>query len=128
MLKSAKVTAEQLNEAKSLQFDPNGGIYAVIGLLFVGTVTISLSLAIARSELSERVLRFALWPASIVTGAMLVALVAIRIEAALLITYAPHLFGLGMNIGVGDLVMGAAIIWAALGLWRGFHARKLITG
>lgn len=108
-------------------FDPNGGIYAVISLLFVGTVTISLSLAIARSELSERVLRFALWPASIVTVAMIVALVAIRIEGALLITYAPHIFGRGMSIGVGDLVMVAAIIWAAFALWRGFRATKLAT-
>ena len=108
-------------------FDPNGGMYAVIGVLFVGTVTISLSLAIARSELGERVLRFALWPATIVTVAMTVALVAIRIEGTLLITYASRIFGRGMSIGVGDLVMVAAIIWAAFALWRGFRARKLTT-
>ena len=108
-------------------FDPNGGIYAVTGLLFVGTVTISLCLAIVRSELSERVLSFALWPASIVTVAMIVALVAIRIEGTLLITYAPHIFGRGMSIGAGDFVMVAAIIWAAFAIWRGFRARKLAT-
>ncbi|HEX4714297.1 MAG TPA: hypothetical protein VH164_05155, partial [Ktedonobacteraceae bacterium] len=53
-------------------FDPNGGIYAVFGFLFVGTVTITLSLAVARSDLSERVLRLALWPAIIMTAAMLI--------------------------------------------------------
>ena len=108
-------------------FDPNGGIYGILGLLFVGTVTISLSLAIVRSELSERLLRFALWPATLVIVAMIVALVAIRIEGALLTTYAPQIFGRGMSIGVGDIVMAAAIIWATFALWRGFRAHKLAT-
>ncbi len=106
-------------------FDPNGGIYALLAVLFVGTVTISLSLAIARSELSERVLRLALWPASIMTIAMIVALLAIGIEGILLTTYAPHIFGHGMSIGVGDFVMATAIIWSTFALWRGFHARYL---
>jgi hypothetical protein len=110
-------------------FDPNGGIYAVFGLLFVGTVTLTLSLAIARSELSERVLRLALWSATIMIAAMLVALFAVSIEGALLTTYAPHLFGGGMGMEVvGDVVMAATIIWATFALWRGFRARKLTSG
>lgn len=108
-------------------FDPNGGIYAILGALFVGTVTISLSLAIARSELSERVLRLALWPATIAIGTMIVALVAIGIEGELLTIYAPHIFGSSMSTEVGDIVMAAAIIWASVALWRGFRARKLVS-
>lgn len=106
-------------------FDPNGGIYAIISLLFVGIVTVSLSLAIARSQLSERVLRFALWPATIVTVAMIVSLVAISIEGVLLSSYAPQIFGTGMNIGAGNFVMVAAILGSVFALWRGFRARKL---
>ncbi len=109
-------------------FDPNGGIYAIISLLFVGTVTISLSLAVVRSVLNERVLRFALWPATIMTVAMLVALVAVSIEGNLLSAYAPQIFGRGMSIGVGNIVMAAATIWAAFALWRGFRAGKLSQG
>ncbi len=106
-------------------FDPNGGIYGILGLLCTGTVTTSLSLAIARSELGERVLRFALWAATIVIVAMIVALVAMRIEATLLTTYAPQVFARDMSPGFGDVVMAAAIIWAAFALWRGFCAHKL---
>ena len=110
-------------------FDPNGGIYAVFGLLFVGTVTLTLSLAVARSELSERVLRLALWPATIMIAAMLVVLGAVSIEGVLLTTYAPHLFGGGMDMEVvGDVVMAATIIWATFALWHGFRARQITTG
>jgi hypothetical protein len=110
-------------------FDPNGGIYAVFGLLFVGTVTLTLSLAVARSELSERVLRLALWLATIMIAAMLVVLGAMSIEGALLTTYAPHLLGGGMDMEVvGDVVMAATIILAAFALWRGFRARQLTMG
>lgn len=110
-------------------FDPNGGIYAVFGLLFVGTVTLTLSLAVVRSELSERVLRLALWPAAIMIAAMLVVLFAVSIEGVLLTTYAPHIFGgdIGMEV-VGDVVMAATIIWATFGLWRGFHACQFTMG
>lgn len=107
-------------------FDPNGGIYAILSAIFVGIVTISLSVAIARSELSERVLRLALWPAAITIAAMIVALVAISIEGTLLPIYAPHIFGSGMSIE-GNVVMAAAIIWASIALWRGFRARRLVS-
>lgn len=111
------------------RFDPHGGIYAVFGLLFVGTVTLTLSLAVARSELSERVLRLALWSATIMIAAMVVVLFAVSIEGALLTTYAPQLFGGGMGMEVvGDVVMATTIIWATFALWRGFHARKLTAG
>lgn len=110
-------------------FDPNGGIYALFGLLFVGTVTLTLSLAVARSELSERVLRLALWPATIMIAAMLVVLVAVSIEGALLTTYAPHIFGGGTGMEVvGDVVMAATIILATFALWRGFRAHRLTMG
>ena len=110
-------------------FDPNGGIYALFGLLFVGTVTLTLSLALARSELSERILRLALWPATIMIAAMLVVLVAVSIEGALLTTYAPHIFGGGTGMEViGYVVMAATIILATFALWRGFRAHRLTTG
>lgn len=110
-------------------FDPNGGIYALFGLLFVGTVTLTLCLAVARSELSERVLRLALWPSTIMIAAMLVVLVAVSIEGALLTTYAPHIFGGGTGMEVvGDVVMAATIIWATFALWRGFRAHQLTPG
>ncbi|HEY0753893.1 MAG TPA: hypothetical protein VGD98_08035 [Ktedonobacteraceae bacterium] len=109
-------------------FDPNGGIYALFGLLFVGTVTLTLSLAVARSELGEPVLRLALWPATFMIAAMLVALVAVSIEGTLLATYAPHIFGVGVSGGVGIFVMATTIIWATFALWRGLRARKLTAG
>ena len=109
----------------SKSFDPNGGIYAVVSLLFVGIVTLSLSLAVARSQLSERVLRFALWPATIVTVAMLVSLIAISIESVLLGNYAPQVFGTGLNVGFGNLVMAVAILGSAYALWRGYRANRL---
>ena len=123
----AVVTVLLITGHWSKSFDPNGGIYAIISLLFVGIVTISLSIAVARSQLSERVLRFALWPATIVTVAMLVSLVAISIESVLLGDYAPQIFGTGMNVGFGNLVMAVAILGSAYALWRGFRASKLTT-
>jgi len=121
------ITALLITGHWAKSFDPNGGIYAIISLLFVGIVTVSLSLAIARSQLSERVLHFALWPATIVTVAMIVSLVAISIEGMLLSSYAPQIFGIDMNIGVGDFVMVAAILGSVFALWRGFRASKLTT-
>jgi len=124
----AVVTVLVITGLWAKSFDPNGGIYAIISLLFVGTLAVSLSLAVARSVLNERVLRFALWPATIMTGAMLVALVAVSIEGTLLSAYAPQIFGRGMSIRVGNIVMAAAILWAAFALWRGFRAGKLAQG
>lgn len=108
-------------------FDPNGGIYAVFGLLFVGTVTLTLSLAVARSELSGRVLPLALWPATIMIAAMLMVLFAVGIDDALLATYAPHIFGGGIEV-VEGVVMAATIAWATFALWRGFRARQPTRG
>ena len=120
----AVVTVLLISGHWAKSFDPNGGIYAIISLLFVGIVTVSLSMAIVRSQLSERVLRFALWPATIVTVAMIVSLVAISVEGVLLSDYAPHIFGTSMNVGFGDFVMAAAIIGSAFALWCGFRAKK----
>ncbi|QBD80382.1 hypothetical protein EPA93_32185 [Ktedonosporobacter rubrisoli] len=112
-----------------VSFDPHGGIYAILGLLFVLTSSITLSLAVARSELSERVLRLALWPAAIMIAAMLVAMLTISIEGILLATYMPHFFEGSPNIDVvGDSVMAATIIWASFALWRGFRAHQLMRG
>lgn len=107
------------------RFDPNGGLFALIFFATVLVVTITLSRAIVRSELSERVLRFALFPAMGVTLVMSVGLVATLIEAWLLSMDAPHAFTSSdvFNWIVADGMMVVAIIVAIVALYRGLRTR-----
>ena len=105
------------------RFDPNGGIFALIFFAVVLVVTITLSRAIIRSELSERVLRFALFPAMGVTLTMGVVLMASLIEAWLLSMDAPHAFTSSdvFNWIVADGMMVIALIVAIIALYRGIR-------
>ena len=89
-------------------------------------MTIAIVWAIVRSELSERVLRFALVPALIVTLAMGTALVASFVEAWLLSLYAPLTFsGTVMpNWIIADVMMTLATGVGGFALWRGLRARN----
>jgi hypothetical protein len=106
-------------------FDPNGGLFALISLCVVVAVTITLSRAIGRSELSERILRFALFPAMGLTLAMGVVLVASLVEAWLLSMDAPHVFTSSnvVNWIVADGMMVIALLVAGIALYRGLRTR-----
>jgi len=106
-------------------FDPNGGLFALIFFAFLLVVTVAVARAVLHSELSERVLRFALVPYIVVTVAMGVALLATFVEAWLLSMYTPEAFAgtVTPDWVIADLMMVAAIGVAGLALWQGLRAR-----
>ena len=105
------------------RFDPNGGLFALISLCVIVVVTITLSRAIVRSELSERVLRFALFPAMGLTLAMGVVLVASLIEARLLSMVAPSILTESDTVNwiVADGMLVVSLIVAISALYRGLR-------
>jgi CheY-like chemotaxis protein len=106
-------------------FDPNGGIFALVFFAFLLVVTVAVARAVLRSELSERVLRFALVPYIVVTAAMGVALLATFVEAWLLSMYTPEAFAgtVTPDWVIADLMMVVAMGVAGWALWRGLRAR-----
>jgi hypothetical protein len=106
-------------------FDPNGGIFFLVFLAFLLVVTVAVARAVLRSELSERVLRFALAPYIVVTAAMGVALLATFVEAWLLSMYTPEAFAgtVTPDWVIADLMMVVAMGVAGWALWRGLRAR-----
>src|SRR5712692_5817324 len=107
-------------------FDPNGGIFALIFLAVLLVVTVSVGRAVARSEISERVLRFALFPMAGVTIAMGVGLLATFVEAWFLYIYTPQAFSGSdtANWVIADLMMIIATGMAIVALWRGMSTRN----
>lgn len=107
-------------------FDPNGGIFGVIALVTLVSITITLARAVMIGELSARILRLALLPLAIVAAAMAIGLVATFIEAALLFAFIPGTFsGGGVVIWLAaDGMMVVATGVALLALRRGIRARK----
>ncbi len=101
----------------------NGGLIAILLLLVLITVTTTLALGVTRSEPSARVLRFALVPATIVTMAMGVALVATVLEALFLSSASTQGFTSAdiVNWVIADGMMVIATGCAAFALWRGLH-------
>jgi hypothetical protein len=91
-------------------FDPNGGLFALVFLAVLLVVTVAVARAVVRSELSQRVLRFALIPYIVVTVAMGVALVATFVEAWLLSIYTPLAFSGTVTADwvIADVMMAGA--------------------
>ncbi|TMD59772.1 MAG: hypothetical protein E6I91_19710 [Chloroflexi bacterium] len=106
-------------------FDPNGGIFALIFLAVLLVVTVAVARAVIRSELGQRVLRFALIPFIIVTVAMGVALAATFVEAWLLSMYTPLAFTgtVTPDWVIADVMMAGATGVAVYALWRVRRAR-----
>lgn len=107
------------------RFDPNGGLFALISLCVIVVVTITISRAIVRSELNERVLRFALFPAIGVTLAIGVVLVTSLVEAWLLSIDAPQTFTSSDTINwiIADGLIVISLIVAIVALYRGLRTR-----
>ncbi len=107
-------------------FDPNGGIFAIIALVTLVSITITLARAAMIGELSARVLRLSLFPLAVVPAAMAIGLVATIIEAALLFAFVPGTFSGGDVVIwlVADGMMVIATGIALLALRRGIRARR----
>lgn len=86
--------------------------------------TAAISAAIGRSELSERILRFALLPSGIAAVAMLTGLLAAWALLALIVTEAPQVGTWPPIEVVIALLMLAAVLLASIALRRGLEAAR----
>lgn len=103
------------------------GIFAILALLAVTTLLV---LAVARSRVSERILRLALTPASLLVLAMCITLAAMLIEILQLLNVAPDMLASNGTVNwiiVGLLMLGSTI-WAALALLQGLRLRFSLNG
>lgn len=111
-------------------------LYFLVGILFFGGLlfvvllpTTLISVAVARSTIGKGVLRFMLIPASIVTAAMAVALVATSYWGARIWLDTPQFFNSGDGLAGGGplfIVLGMMLVAtgvATRALWQGFTAR-----
>lgn len=95
-------------------------------VLFLLTIVVSVAAvarAVSRSDLGERVLRFALVPAAVATAALLAALVATAVLAALTISEAPEV-GSGWTMAIVLAFALAAVVVSLAGLKRGWSAAR----
>jgi hypothetical protein len=95
--------------------------FAALFFLAIGGGSAAVALAVARSEPSERVLRFALAPAAVATLAIGVGLAATLTLGALAIAEAPQIFPAG-QVTIVALLMLAATALAGVALRRGLAA------
>ena len=98
----------------------------ILILLFFVTVgggVAAVSYAVARSDLSERLLRFALAPAVVATVAMGAGLVATVVMSVFITTEAPNVSVLGAGpVAIGIMLVGVALATSALR--RGLRAAR----
>ncbi len=98
----------------------------ILLLLFFVTVgggAAAVSYAVARSELSARLLRFALGPAAVAVVAMGVGLVATVVMSVLITVEAPDVSALGAGpVAIGIMLVG--VVLAAIALRRGLRAAR----
>ncbi|HEY7907739.1 MAG TPA: hypothetical protein VIC60_02650 [Thermomicrobiales bacterium] len=99
------------------------GFFALVLLAIAGS-TAAVAVAIARSEPDERMVRFALVPATIVTAAMGATLAAVLVLGLLIHRSAPQLFP-PWQLAVTLVLMGVATGVAATALRRGIRARMM---
>lgn len=98
------------------------GFFALFLLVVAGSVA-AVARAVSLSALSERVLRFALLPATILAAALVAALIASAVLVALTIAEAPDL-GSPSTLGIMlALVLTAAVV-ALAGVVRGWSAAR----
>jgi hypothetical protein len=98
-------------------------------LLFavVGSSTVTVALAVGRSHFSNRLLRFALIPATVVTLGIMAGLVATIVLTVLILTEAPQLASPSMILVI-VIFMAAAAVLAFIALQRGMRAiRQQVT-
>lgn len=94
---------------------------ALLILLAIGGSALAIASVIGRSELSERILRYALWPAGIVTAAIAVGLLAAMALTVLIFDEAPQVSS-SPPLHAGDLLMMLlAFLLAAFALNRGIQ-------
>jgi hypothetical protein len=107
------------------RFDRNGGLLGIFCLLELIIIAVLLVRVVLRGEASQRVLRFALWPATLLTFAMVIEFVATLIESLLLAFYTP--LGLSGTFTpdwiIAGLMLTAATCTAIVALWRGVRSR-----
>ncbi len=110
-------------------FDPNGGIVAVIFLAALLVIMVAVGRAVARSEISEWVLRFALFPMAGVTIAMAIGLIATFVEAWFFSIDVPQAFSgtVTPNWVIADTMMVIAMCMAVFALWRGVRTRTSVA-
>jgi hypothetical protein len=126
-----------LRGTRHVSFHTLGGIAVLFSAisLFILAAALSaaaVSAAIARSEIDERLFRFAIWPAAVATLAMAAVSVSVVVWGLGLALRAPHLFGVdgGPLLSYGTftwlrvvVVMGVATAVAAASLLRGMRAQ-----
>lgn len=131
------------------QVRPVTGAFAILGALFFLAAfatfaggTASVAIAVSRSAIGARVLRYAVWPAAVAVAAMAATLTATLLWALLLWRAEPRIYGgfLGdcantqcygpiADIGVGGVafvagLMAIAVVIGVLALSRAFAARS----
>ena len=98
------------------------GFVALFLLAVAGSVA-AIAWAVSRSDLSERVLRFALVPATVATAALTAALLATAALTALTLSEAPQLDS-PQTMGIVLALALAAVIVSLAGLKRGWSAAR----
>lgn len=99
------------------------GLVALL-LLAVGGSATAIAAAMGRSELGERLLRFALWPAGIITAALAMGLLAAGALTVLILDEAPQV-SMAPPMHSGDLLlMLVAVALAIIALKRGIRASR----
>lgn len=99
------------------------GLILLLLAAVVGSTT-AVAIAVKRSQFSDRLLRFALIPAGIVTLGMVAGLVATIILSVLILTEAPELQGTPGNLEIVMLFMAIAAVVAITALWRGIRTPR----
>lgn len=107
------------------RFDRNGGLLGIFCLLALIIIAVLLVRVVLRGEASQRVLRFALLPATLLTLAMVIEFVVTVIESLLLAFYTP--LGLSGTFTpdwiIAGLMLTAATCTAIAALWKGIRSR-----
>jgi hypothetical protein len=98
--------------------------FVLLLLAAVAGSTIAVTLAMRRSRLSDRLLRFELVPAAMMTLGMVIGLGATIILTVLILGQAPQLQGSPGNLEIVIVLMGGAAVAAILALWHGWRTSR----
>jgi len=127
LLLSVKASTARVAPSPNANLTPLAFVLQMLLLLLffvtVGGGVAAVSYAVARSDLSARLLRFALGPATVATVAMCLGLAANVVMSALIGVEAPELGAWGAGpVAIGLMVLGVAL--AAFALARGLRAAR----
>jgi len=98
--------------------------FVLLLLAAVGGSTIAVALAVRRSRLSDRLVRFGLVPAAVVTLGMVAGVVATIILTVLIVGEAPQLQGSPGNLQIVIVFMAGAAVVAMYALWHGWRTSR----